>query len=117
MKFDVNQSGQKTATFNGTLLSISDKTFANTNGKNYKVGTVSYVTATGEVKQSTAIIYEGNYKNGMRPNVEYLCTATQTDEGVIINVSHLTASTRANINDFFAETEVATLAGVTNGEA
>lgn len=105
MKFDVNQSGQKTAQFNGTLLSISDKTFTNTNSKNYKVGTIRYVTATGEVKQTTAIIYEGNYKNGMAQGIEYLCTATQTDEGVIINVSHLTASTRADVNDFFADVE------------
>ena len=49
----------------------------NSNGKNYKVITVEFVTASGEVKPCGAAIYEGNYsKGGIEKDKEYLATVT-----------------------------------------
>lgn len=108
MKFQINeQTGTQEASFNGKLISISDKVLQNSNGKNYKVATVEFKDVNNETQRSTALVYEGNYSKGMEINESYLCTATVTDQGVIVRMSHLTGSGDRPTADMFGFNTVA----------
>lgn len=76
--------------FGGKLISISDKVSTNVNGKNYKVATIDFEDASGNQQRCTSLVYEGNYSKGVVVGETYLCTATPTDNGVIVKMSHLT---------------------------
>lgn len=104
----LNKNGQ--LQFPGKLISISEATLKNTNGKNYKVCEVEFTNVKGEIVKRTALTYEGNYGKGMKIGSEYLCTASQTESGIIIQVSHLNGTAdRPNTTDFdFAATPVVT---------
>jgi len=104
----LNKNGQ--IQFPGKLISISEATLKNTNGKNYKVCEVEFTNVKGEIVKRSALAYEGNYDKGMKVGNEYLCTASQTESGVIIQVSHLNGTAdRPNTTDFdFAATPVVT---------
>jgi hypothetical protein len=90
MKFSINEvTGVQQATFSAKLLSISDVTKTNANGKNYKIATIEFNDVNEEKQRATAICYEGNYSKGMENGKSYLATASQTDSGAIIQLSHL----------------------------
>lgn len=75
--------------FGGKLLSISESVLTNINGKKYKVATIEFEDIVGSIKRCTALVYEGNYQHGVTKGETYLCTATPTDQGVIVKMSHL----------------------------
>lgn len=92
------------------ITPLGDKVQQNTNGKNFKVATVEFVTASGEVKQCGANIYEGNYSKGeLVVGREYLATVTiaPNKEGKLIpymQMSHLIANGGyADLSDFDVE--------------
>lgn len=98
----------------GTVRLLSDLNTAtilqNSNGKNYKVITVEFLTSSGEVKQCGAAIYEGNYsKGGVEKGKEYLATVTiaPNAEGKMIpymQMSHLVSGGGyASLDDFGIE--------------
>ena len=103
----------------GSVKLVSDIETAtilqNSNGKNYKVITVEFVSASGEVKSCGAAIYEGNYsKGGVEKGKEYLATVTiaPNAEGKLVpymQMSHLVAGGGyADLDDFgIEEVEVA----------
>lgn len=110
-KIENDSNGNPRVQFNGTLLSkISDNIFTNVNGKNYKVATVQYAAASGEIKQATVMVYEGNYSHPSLQGKElavgndYRCTATRLvrdgKPSVIIQMSHLLAGSIADVDDF-----------------
>jgi len=84
------QTGVVEKQFGGTLISISDKILKNSNGKEYKVATVEFEDINEKVQRCTALVYEGNYSKGIEEGETYLCTATPTEQGVIVKMSHLT---------------------------
>ena len=91
MRKVVNETtGIEEMQFGGRLLSVSEKVLTNVNGKNYKVGTIEFKDIAEKQQRCTALVYEGNYKNGIKVGETYLCTATPTDQGVIVKMSHLT---------------------------
>lgn len=75
--------------FGATLISMSEKVLTNVNKKNYKVATIEFVDVHGEIQRTSAIVYEGNYKNEMKVGGLFLATATPSEQGVFIKVSHL----------------------------
>ena len=102
MKESINEvTNQKQVQFTGTLLSISDKSFVNTNGKNYKVVSVEFKDIKGFKQKASGLIYEGNYKNGVTIGEDYLCTASATEKGVIIQMSHLNGSADRPTTEMF----------------
>jgi len=120
MKNQVNEvTGNSEMQFISKLLSISEKVLVNVNGKNYKVATIEFVNADGELVRRSAFVYEGNYQNGMEIGTQYLTTAAKTidangEPSVIIHVSHLTGADRATLDDFqFEEQAEIKLTGAT----
>lgn len=111
----------------GSVKLVSDLETAtilqNSNGKNYKVITVEFVTASGEVKSCGAAIYEGNYsKGGVEKGKEYLATVTiaPNADGKMIpymQMSHLVAGGGyADLDDFgIEEVEAASTTEAYNG--
>lgn len=107
MKTTINSvTGLPQVSFEGKLLNtLSEQVFQNSNGKNYKLATIEYVNAKGATKQTTAMVYEGNYSHANANFVignKYLATATIVEAGKdpIITLSHLAATERASAEDF-----------------
>ena len=102
MKFQENKTtGAQEAVFAGKLLSISDKVLQNSNGTNYKVATIEFTDVAGVKRKTSALVYEGNYKHGMKIGEEYSATASLSGNDVYVRVSHLPASgERANADMF-----------------
>jgi len=115
-------TGQIELRFNAKLLSISDTTLTNTNGKNYKVATVEFADKDGVIQKTSAIVYEGNYKKGMKIGETYMTTARQADDNVYLQISHLVGTgdlATLDMFDFGAEEapqtiQTKTLAGEIN---
>ena len=102
-------TGQPQVQFQAQLLGLSENELQNSNGKNYLIAKIRFINPNGEEIRSSAHIYEGNYKylfenvgkivNGIVYTREmavenminniYLATATKTDRGVYIQLSHL----------------------------
>lgn len=106
-------TGYPQVSFNGKLTSISEKVLMNKNDKPYKVGTVVFKDKEGKSVKATGLIYDANYSNPetgeprMESGREYLCTATSTEEGVLITISHLEQASRPTKDMFdFSITEV-----------
>ena len=108
---DIN--GNKRFQFGATLLSLGKTVLKNSNGKNYRVGSIEFADKNGEVRQSSCMIYEGNYNHkslkgkDLEVGTEYLTTATLTvyegKPSVIVQLSHLPATAPRAEADWFAE--------------
>lgn len=97
---DIN--GNPRLQFNATLLSISNTTLTNRNGKNYKVVSVEFIN-NDTINKCSGFIFEGNYSHGVTVGEEYLAQATlMPDGGVIVNMSHLPANAERPSADMFA---------------
>lgn len=94
-------TGVEEMQFGGKLVSISDTVLTNTNGKEYKVATIDFEAADGSQKRCTALVYAGNYSHGLKIGETYLATATPTDQGVIVKLSHLTYNGERATADMF----------------
>lgn len=104
MRKVVNNRGIEEMQFGGTLVSISEKALENSNGNPYKVATIDFKDANEKQQRCTALVYEGNYSKGIEVGETYLCTATPTESGVIVKMSHLTYNgDRATIDMFGLE--------------
>ena len=102
MKKVINKTtGVEEVQFGGKLVSISEQVLTNVNGKNYKVGTIDFEAADSTQKRCTALIYEGNYSHGLKVGETYLATATPTEQGVIVKLSHLTYNGDRATGDMF----------------
>lgn len=105
-------TGQLETSFQAKLVAVSDRVVENTNGTQFRIGTCELPGG----KQVSCRIYEKNYSYGMNPGTSYLTKATQYADAngelhVDVTMSHLTAATRASIDDFaFAGSEVETKA-------
>lgn len=105
MKTVINsQTGNPEVQFEAKLLSISTNTFQLNNEKQtpYRVASVEFVNNQGEVKVSSAIVYEANYTYGMKPGTTYQCRAIKTPGQAtpLVTMSHLVATERASFDDF-----------------
>lgn len=109
MEFQINSTtGAQEASFGAKLLSISEKTLVNSNGKDYKVGSIEFKNINGETCRTSAFIYKGNYDYGMEIGETYLTRATAGDKGgVLINVSHLVYGGQRATEDMFGFEEIA----------
>lgn len=115
MKQVENNRGGTDVQFGGKLVSISDKVLTNVNKKNYKVVTIDFEDVAGNPARCSALCYEGNYNKGVEVGETYLCTATPTDAGVIVKMSHLSFNgERASAEQFGFETAVSTPVGEPN---
>tara|TARA_R110000868_G_scaffold410506_1_gene698910 strand:+ start:923 stop:1219 length:297 start_codon:yes stop_codon:yes gene_type:complete len=86
--------------FTAKLLSVSGSSKANVNGNMFYNATIEFANANAELVVRQAIIYAGNFAHGMEVGNDYLTVASKTDNGVIINVSHLTNADLASAEDF-----------------
>lgn len=110
-KFTVDPTrNQKTANFPAKLLSISSNTLnlKNDNQTEYRVASIEFTAADGEIKKVTAIVYEKNFQYGMTVGDTYQATVTITagQANPLITVSHLAAGERATFDDFGVTAEV-----------
>jgi len=102
MKPVINEvTGKTDLNFNGKLISIGTTVLANSNGKEFVVGTIEFVSQQGEKVQRSAQIYKASLEKGMEAGRSYLCTASKGDNGeVYIRASHLVVAERASADDF-----------------
>lgn len=105
---------QKTANFPAKVLTISKNVLElkNDNKTPYRVATIQFTSAEGELKTVTAIVYEKNFQYGMTEGETYQATVTITagQASPLITVSHLAAGERATFDDFGVTAEVDTFA-------
>ena len=124
-KIDDSINGQPR--YQGSVKLLSDIETAtilqNSNGKNFKVITVEYVSNKGEVKQCGSSIYEGNYsKGGIEKGKKYLATVTiaPNADGQLtpyMQMSHLAAGGGyADLEDFMEVEEIDSTAAVATGQ-
>lgn len=117
------QTGEQGYAFSGVLKSIGTTVLYNNNEAQtpYRIGTVEFKNSKGELKTSTAKIYEGNLIDRTTGNVRmeigesYACTAFKDEKNnVYIQVSHLPDAERATAEDFdFSALEVNTISKTT----
>ena len=99
--------GNPRVSFNATLLSVSANVLENVNGTKYRVANVEFADREGTIQKSSALMYEKNFSYGVIVGKEYLSTATLTDRGALIAVSHLEAGAdRPTAEMFFADAEI-----------
>ena len=100
-------TGQLEAIFQGKLSSVSATTQTNSNGTEFRVGSV--ILPNG--KERSCRIYEKNYAYGMEIGKTYRGVVTQyaNSNGELqldLRLSHLTNAQRATLADFKLEDEV-----------
>jgi len=103
MKNQFNKvTGNWEKVFNAELLSVGEqvKKFKNEKQTEYRNSTIRFVDANGKTQQVHAVVYEKSYKRGMEPGNKYLATATPTDNGIFISLSHLVYNDIASSNMF-----------------
>lgn len=104
---------QREIQFSGRLISISPDVVGSTpNGKDYRIGTISFKNKSNQLVQASALIFENNFKYGMETGVEYQCRAvfTPNQASPLIIMSHLTGAARATFDDFGVTAEEVTAA-------
>lgn len=104
-------TGNLEASFNGKLLSISDKVFNLKNeAKTEYRAVIIQIDGSKGSKNVSAVMYETNYQHGVQTGITYLCKASynqsKTDKSVFLTVSHLAVGEKANIDDFGAISEI-----------
>lgn len=95
-----DQQQQYDVQFPAHLVSVSDQILQNVNGTEYRVGTIEFENAKGNSVRRSAMIYENNYQYGMTPGETYLATGKQTEQGVLVTLSHLQGAARPQEDDF-----------------
>jgi hypothetical protein len=109
MKKVINKvTGIEEVQFGGKLISISDAVLKNVNGTEYRVATIDFEDAAEKTRRCTALVYEKNYSHGLTVGETYLATATPTEQGVIVKLSHLTYNGDRATADMFGFEDVAT---------
>ena len=92
--------------FTAKLISVAPTTSVNVKGTQFRRCTIEYKSpATGEIKQSSARIWEKNYAYGMELGESYASTAEvwldkNGNAQVDITVSHLQNASSASLADF-----------------
>ena len=101
-QFTINEvTGLPQANFNAKVISISNQTKTNKNGKEYHVATISFVDKDAVEQKCSALIYKGNFDKGMEIGNDYITTVTIMPDGQpLITVSHLTRAPRATVDMF-----------------
>lgn len=101
-RIENDDNGNPRLAFDAELLAISNNTLQNTNGKEFKIVNIRFEDVNKEIKDVTAICYEGNYKYGIEVGNKYLTTATFVEElnAVYLQMSHLVAGARATTDMF-----------------
>lgn len=99
------QTGQTDFNFAGRIISIGETVLANSNGKEYVVGTVEFTNPAGVKTQSPIQIYKKSLDQGMVADRQYLCTLSKGLDkdgkpAIYIRGSHLVVSERADVADF-----------------
>jgi len=112
-KIENDINGRERVQFESTLLKVSDNILTNKNGKDYRVCSIEFADVNGVIQQSSALMFESNFKHGVQPGKKYLTTATFTEQdgepSVIVNVSHLEANAdRPSIEMFLGAVASAT---------
>lgn len=80
--------------FGAKVLQVSDKTKELNNDKKtlYRLATIEFENNRGESKRATALIFENNFKHGIKVNdEEYMCTGVPSEDGktIYVQLSHL----------------------------
>jgi hypothetical protein len=80
----------------------SENTLKNTNGTNYKIVTVEFEDTNGNIIQSSASIFEGNYTKGVEVGKSYLTTVriSADRKQTYLQMSHLENASRAEASAF-----------------
>lgn len=89
--FTKNELTDKLQTqFSAKLINVSTNILKNVNGTEYRLANIEFTDAEGKVQRISAMIYESNFKQGVKNGEYYLTTATYDEEkGVLVTVSHL----------------------------
>lgn len=94
-------TGETEFLFNAKLVSIGEKTLQNSNGKNFKIVSLSFDTPSGDPVTRTAMCFESNYNYGIEVGTSYLSNLSFDAEGnPQLRMSHLSNSDRATASDF-----------------
>jgi hypothetical protein len=93
----INDNGNQEVRFYSRLVSeLPSQSRQNSNGSFYKIANIEFTDAEGTVQESTAMIYEGNYKYGLEVGKSYLTTAEFDGENVYLRLSHLEPRVQAS---------------------
>lgn len=86
--------------FQGKLISISSTPKSNVNGTMFRNASIEFVNKHGELVKRRAIVYEKNFSYGMEVGENYLAVARTTENGIILQMSHLSSAASATEDDF-----------------
>ncbi len=96
----MTQTNSNEISFQGKLISFSSTPKANVNGTMFRNATIEFANIHGEVVQRRGIIYEKNFSYGMEAGKDYLTLARNTENGVLLQMSHLSSAAAATADDF-----------------
>lgn len=88
------------------LVSIGQNKLTNTNGTEFRIGSIQYVTGHGEIVTRSSQIWEKNVDR-LTAGQEYLTEVRVANGVVYLNTSSLTSAARATADDFAGFEEVA----------
>ena len=82
------------------LISIGKNTLKNSNGTEYHIGNIQFVTGHGELVTRSSQIWKKN-SSSLVPGQEYLTEVRRDDAGkVYLTTSSLSSASRATADDF-----------------
>ena len=103
-KLEVNpNTGEKmlVSSFQGKLVSISDKAIANSKGTEYHPATVEYTNVKGATVKNGCLVYKSNFDYGMSVDTTYLGKIIKVkDKLPLLVLSHLDRAGQATDEDF-----------------
>jgi hypothetical protein len=108
MKYDFKletnpNTGEKmlVSSFQGKLVSISDKAIANSKGTEYHPATVEYTNVKGVTVKNGCLVYKSNFDYGMSVDTTYLGKIIKVkDKLPLLVLSHLDRAGQASDEDF-----------------
>lgn len=115
-------TGKPYLQFDAKLINVSDELRENSNGTQFVLGNIQYVDPKGNVKNTSAMIYEKSLAHGMEPGQTYVTSMEQGEDGTVyVRMSHLQNTARVTATEFedlFAEAvEIAPKAAVGSADA
>ncbi len=96
----MTQTSANEISFQGKLISFSSTPRPNVNGTMFRSAEIQFVNRHGEIVNRKAIIYEKNFSYGMEVGKDYLTLARNTENGVLLQMSHLSSAAAATADDF-----------------
>lgn len=105
--------GKTIITFASTLLSVSDKTFENVKGTQFRVANIEFINDQGVINKCSATIWEKNFNKGMPLNQQYHTVAEIEGNNIYVKVAPFAPNAERATLEMFGYTS---FEDVTNAE-